>query len=109
MENKVYTTWESTLIKSENIKWKHKLTVKKDGKLDFNLHLPLTELFRHQAKKSFAEGLTVMMNYFITKQIERESITVQALVELLINVGLPEYAKDLNFLGDKNKENPLDK
>jgi hypothetical protein len=103
MPDKVYTTWESTLIKSENIKWKHKLTVKMDGKLDFDLHLPLTELFRQQAKKSFAAGMMIMMNYHIVRQVEGESITVDDLVELLNNVGLPEHAKDLKALGDKIK------
>jgi hypothetical protein len=93
MEDKIlYTTWESTLIKSKDFKWKSVYKNKEDGKLDFDLHLPLTALFKRQAKQSFAQGMIVMMGYFISKQNENKSIDANDLDLLFNQVGLPEIA-----------------
>ena len=84
--------WEETLIKSKNIKWKHLIKNTGDGKLDFVLHLPLTELFRAQAKYSFGCGMWTMMQFEIKHQEDKKSIEVSDVVALFNECGLPEIA-----------------
>jgi hypothetical protein len=105
MELNGTVTWESTLLKSKNITWKHVLKNTDDGKLDFDLHLPLTELFKSQAKHSFEVGMMMMLNYQIFKQLKGEQIQLEDLVELLNKVGLPEVSNQIKATIDKDEDN----
>jgi len=102
MPNKI-RTWESTLIKSKDVKWKHILKNTDDGKLDFDLHLPLTELFRFQAKHSFKMGLITMIQFQIEQQIKNKPASNEDLIELFNKVGLPELANELKEIDDAIK------
>lgn len=87
--------WEETLIESKNIKWKHHIENTKDGKLDFDLHLPLTGLFRGQAKHSFTQGMFTMLQFHIKHQEDDKAIEVEDLVALFNECGLPEIANSI--------------
>jgi len=92
--------WEDTLIKSTNIKWNRpRIKSTNDGKLDFDLHIPLTELFRGQAKTSFAHGMMTMMQFHVSHQEDnKEKIELKDVVDLFNECGLPEIAKKLTRL-----------
>lgn len=86
--------WKDTVIKSESIKWK-RVTPKTitDGKLDIDLHLPLTALFEAQAKNSFAYGMMTMMQFHTQSQRDNKLIEVGDIIKLFNDCGLPEIAK----------------
>jgi len=85
--------WEESLIKSKNIEWEYKFNNTNDGKLDFDLHLPLTELFRWQAKKAFEDGMRTMLQFHIKHQESGKAIGIDDLTELFEECGLPEVAE----------------
>jgi len=88
--------WEETVLKSQDIKWEApKITNRKDGKLDFYLRLPLTNLFRMQAKISFMKGMLNMTNFMVEKQNSGELINEQDLERLFNDSGLPEISERL--------------
>ena len=85
--------WEETLIKSKSIKWKQRIKNTNDGKLDFDFHLPLTELFRSQARESFTHGMFTMLQFHAKHQGNEKAIELEDLVALFNECGLPEIAK----------------
>lgn len=88
--------WEEILIKSKDIKWKHHLKNTSDGKLDFDLHLPLTDLFRGQTKIAFSQGMLTMLQFHIKHQEDKKAIEVEDLVALFRECGLPEIADEIS-------------
>lgn len=88
--------WEETLIKSKDIKWKQHVKNTSDGKMDFDLHLPLTELFRAQARESFAKGMFTVLQFHAKHQKDKKIIGVEDLVALFNECGLPEIAKKIS-------------
>jgi S-methylmethionine-dependent homocysteine/selenocysteine methylase len=50
--------WKDTLIKSEDITWKNpKIKNLKDGRIDFILTIPLTNIVEMQARLSFLKAI----------------------------------------------------
>ena len=92
MKKQTISNWKDTLIKSKNIKWKQKLTNVEDGKLDFDLHLPLTELFEKQAFTSFLYGMIFVFKFDMGILKENRSIEVADLHKLFTDAGYPEFA-----------------
>ena len=84
--------WERTLIKSMEIKWKHKMRIIADGELDLDLHIPLTDLFKAQAKIAYVHGVFDMLKFQAKQQGENKTIEVQDLYDFFINAGYPEIA-----------------
>lgn len=87
--------WQDSIIKSSEIKWRHKLKSKDDGKLDFDLHLPLTGLFHRQAKRAFSYGVSATFAFYAKLQDEKRKIETEDIVAFLNECGLPELAKHL--------------
>ena len=86
--------WRETLIKSSDIAWKKlKPITTDDGKLDIILSLPLTTLFEQQAKRSFALGMNVVLQFLTQHHKENKPIEPEDIVKLLYDCGLPEKEK----------------
>ena len=86
--------WKDTVIKSSQIKWRNiKPKSIDDGKLDFDLHIPFTNLFERQAKISFAQGMMTMMQFHTQSQTDKKLIEISDVVKLFNECGLPEIAK----------------
>ena len=88
--------WEDTLIKSSDIKWKRlRVTSTDDGKMDLDLHLPLTNLFRGQAKRSFEAGIAAAFQFHMKIYEESRPIEIEDLASFFNECGLPELAKQV--------------
>ena len=86
--------WENTVIKSEDIKWKRPpIKNIKDGKLDIIITIPLTDLIRSQAKHSFMQGMSVVIDFFVKHQKENKPIEHDELVTLFKECNLPELVE----------------
>jgi hypothetical protein len=94
MKKKPTTNWRDTLLKSKDIKWKQKLTNVEDGKLDFDLHLPLTELFEKQAFYSFLAGMVLVFKFNMDILKENRSIEVADLHKLFTDAGYSQFANE---------------
>jgi hypothetical protein len=92
MKKKTILNWRNTLIESKNIKWKHKFTNVEDGKLDLDLHLPLTELFEKQAFTSFLAGMIIVLKFDIDMAGSNRKIEITDLHKLFTDAGYPEFA-----------------
>ena len=94
--------WRETLIKSEDIKWNRpRVKTIKDGKLDFILTVPITNLFEGQARQSFAEGMVEMLKFHINH--DAKPIEFPEIVKLFKDCGLPEVARALSkYDGDSH-------
>ncbi len=97
--------WKETVLKSEQIKWKGpRIKNIADGKLDFNIHLPLTALFEDQAKQAFAHGMLTMYAFLTTDQHQEVKIITRAdLSKLFQDCGLPEIAKQIEEKSNENE------
>ncbi len=84
--------WEETLIKSKDIKWRYHVKNTDDGKLDFDLHLPLTGLFKMQTRMAFANGMITMLRFHVKHQADKKAVEIEDLVALFNECGLPEIA-----------------
>lgn len=91
-EKKDMAHWEETVIKSKDIKWKHRMKTTDDDKLDFDLHLPLTELFRGQARGAFLQGMLTVIQFHIKQQEDDKPVAVEDLASLFNECGFPEIA-----------------
>jgi hypothetical protein len=85
--------WERTLVKSKDIKWQHKVRNTSDGKLDFDIHLPLTAIIQGQARRSYAQGMIDMMAFHVKHQEASQPIDIDDLYELFLKAGFPEIAE----------------
>ncbi len=85
--------WERTLLKSTDLKWQHKIKNTADGKMDFDLRLPLTDLFKAQAKQSYAQGLMDAINFIIKH--EGDNFTKEDLFKLFNEAGLSDLNEAL--------------
>jgi hypothetical protein len=57
-------TYKNYLIKSKNVKWKPvEIKNVEDGKMDFILTIPLTEMFDNQAKAAFMGGVLALFKF----------------------------------------------
>lgn len=91
---KKITHWKDTVIK--DIKWKQpKLTTTEDGKLDFNIHIPLTDLFETQAKYSFMAGVVIALNFYGDAQTINKVITQAELHEWMNKIGMGDIVNKL--------------
>jgi hypothetical protein len=94
MKQKETFGWEGTIIKSKDFKWEQPaIKNTADGKLDFNIHIPLTALFERQARRSYARGMFDMMLFQIQMQKSKKIIDAKDLQNLFTKVGLPEIAE----------------
>jgi hypothetical protein len=84
--------WKKTLIKGEQVKWDNTMTIVNDGKLDFDLHLPLTGLFLAQARASYFCGLLDALNWIGKMQTEKKVITKKRIARYFASRGYPEHA-----------------
>jgi len=51
-------TYRDSLLRNKDLRWKvPKWTVKEDGKLDLNIHIPLSDILDRQARQSFLYGV----------------------------------------------------
>ena len=89
--------WRDTLLKSSDIKWKQKVKSTDDGKLDFDLHLPLTELFERQALLSYLQGAydVLMFQTNFRSNNPGKTIEVEDIAKHFIECGLPQVAVKL--------------
>ena len=94
--------WKETVLKSSEIKWRRpKMKSVDDGKLDFIIHLPLTNLFRRQAKRAFSHGVAATLAFIAKHQESGRPIETSDIVAFLNECDLPELAK---LSQDKNDE-----
>jgi hypothetical protein len=94
--------WKDTVLKSSQIKWTNcKPKSIDDGKLDFDLHIPLTSIFEGQARISFAQGLTTMFEFMNDLIQTKKQINLQDFVKFYEDCGYPDFAKDIKTLKTK--------
>jgi len=93
--------WKETLIKSSDIKWKHHLKSTDDGRLDFDLHLPLTELFKKQAQVAMLQGMMNMLMFYVDAQKDGNQIGHEDLAKLFTDCGFRKMGKKMLELTEK--------
>lgn len=82
--------YKDTILKQSSIKWKPKLTMSDDGKVDIDIHIPLTDLLDKQARVSFGQGILVAFGFFADKQVEEKVITSEIIKAKFTEWGLPK-------------------
>ena len=88
--------WKDTIIKSSDIKWKScKPISTDDGKLDINMHIPLTGIVEYQAKKSFMDGLNAMYEFVYELRHTKKTICLQDIATFYEQCGYPEIASQI--------------
>jgi hypothetical protein len=88
--------WENTVIKSSDIEWKScKPKSTNDGKLDVDIHIPLTAIIEGQARKSFAMGLQVMYDFMYDFIKHSKQIDLQDFANFYDACGYPYFAKGI--------------
>ncbi len=54
-----------TVLQNKDIKWKHpKMKIIEDGKVEFILTIPFTDILKEQAYRSFAAGMVALLKFF---------------------------------------------
>lgn len=59
--------YKDTILKFKNIQWQPaKIKQSRDGKIDVNIHVPITDLIEMQAKQSFLMGIKEYERFIVT-------------------------------------------
>lgn len=59
-------SWKKTIIKQPNIQWQPiKIEVIEDGKIDLDLHIPLTQIVELQACQSYSQGILDALEFVL--------------------------------------------
>ena len=106
--------WEETLLK--NIKWEPlPIEYTDDNRTDILLRVPITNLLKAQARRSFLAGMGCMFLLFSNPKTKEKPITADDLSKLFTDGGYPEVVeklkkkKEVNAVGGHMREVGLDK
>ena len=87
--------YKDTILKQKEFNWTNpKINISKDGKVDFDIHIPLTDILDKQAQRSFTFGVIELMKFAAKLQQKEQLITPSLLRSKFIEWGLPPYIID---------------
>ena len=61
--------YSDTLLQNKDIKWRvPKWKISEDGKVDIDIHIPLTAILQKQAYRSFNYGVGALLDFLVVNE-----------------------------------------